>query len=468
MPLNNVISSGGYLLSQTSNSSAISEPRTQELIDTDYRRCKNTRVRWYHGNISANSIADTLRTSNNVEIGDLLLIRTSDGTIHDFIVNTTTATQQANLVPTMTSTTLPYGIASGTVDNPYYAFDDSTSTYANVGAGEWIQYQFTDNPKTVYSFFIDRPNSHTTTFVVEGSTNGLDYTLLTTVTNPPLGRSTYTVATPGSYSFYRLRWTASNFFYLNSWGLLGDGIEIDTSTITGGETPDLVWAHTNRIRFNETFLVENHKDHVYGESGSRLHVYSQYDECVFYPQREIVVTYDFKVAGNLMLEQTNEVYDLWLVQGNVNHTDNISPANEVQVSGVDAPLAADAYKIFDGDINTEGYSIATGTGGLVDFTHTYIFDVPTRCYALEMTTSLYTQAPSKYKVEASIDGSTNWIVLLDIQQGVSANDLKLTKYFDGALYDAYKAYRIVVTEGNTDNDLVTAKQYRLMQEDPNA
>lgn len=471
MPLNDVISSGNYLLSQAPDASAISEPRTQQLIDTDYRRCKSTRIRWYHGNIASfSSVADTLITAANVEVGDLLLIRQSDGNIADFIVPAVSAVQNADLIPTMVSKTLPYGIVTGTDADCLNAFDSNLGTHTYMNVNDHLTYQFHNNvPHVVHTFYYRSGTQWTTfDFLFQGSTNGLDYTTLLTIYNTGSGAEhSYTIPSPGAYSYYRMKGLGTQS-YIYDIRLYGEGFEIDTSSVTAGSVPNPAWSHTNRVRFNETFLVENNRDYVYGESADRLHVYSQYDDCVFYPQREIVTTYDFKVAGNLMLEQTNQIFDLWLVQANVDHTANTSPANIVSVSGAQAPVASDAWKIFDGDVNTEGYNVATGVNGLVDITHTYTFDVPTRCYALEMTTSVFSQAPSKYYVEASMDGTTNWVQLLDVQQGIAADDLTLTKYFDGALYDTYKAYRLTVTEGNTANDFVTAKQYRLLQEDPNA
>jgi hypothetical protein len=166
-----------------------------------------------------------------------------------------------------------------------------------------------------------------------------------------------------------------------------------------------------------------------------------------------------------MLEQTDEIYDLWLKQGNATHTDNTSPENTVSVEGPNAPTAAEAYKAFDGDVATNAYSVTTGAGGVVDFSHVYEFDTAKICYAIKMTTGVYTEAPSHYKVFGSFDGTT-YTELLDIIQSVAANDLTLTKYFDGALYDAYKFYKIQILNGNTENAPVSPTEYVLLEEDP--
>jgi len=474
MALTNVTSSGGYLLSLRQNSSAVSEPRTQQLIDTDYRKTKNSRIRWLLGNIGTSSFTvDTLTTSHNVEEGDLLIIQKPDQSFGEMIipVGGTTPTQNASLVPTMISNSLPYGNCFTNVGTAYYAFDYSPDTKTSrLSAAQYVGYQFYGNePKTVYAVYLKGTRTYSgLDFVIEGSTNGLDYTVLYTGTNQGndvYAGMTFTLTTTGSYSFYRYR-TTDYYVDIQEMRLFGDGVSIDTSSVTAGGTPNRTYSHNDNVNINNVQLVERNRDYSYGDSADRLEVYSQYEDCVWYPSREIVTTYDFKVAGNMMLEQTDDIYDLWLKQGNATMTDNTSPRDSVALSGTFSPVvAADAWKIFDGDDTTESYSVTTGTGGACDFTHTYEFDTPTTCYAIRMTTSNFTQAPAEYKVEASFDG-TSYVELLHITQGIAANDLTLTKYFDITKYDAYKFYRVQVLKGNTENDAVTAKQYVFLEEDP--
>jgi hypothetical protein len=131
-----------------------------------------------------------------------------------------------NLVPTMTSATSPSGIVSrsGSYDSTYeawQAFDYTNSTMwisAVFQTPAWIAYQWTDGPRTVTSYAIDFVNGSLTSraprdWTFEGW-NGSSWNVID-VRSAQTGwlgveRRAYTVASPGSYSQYRLNMSDDN------------------------------------------------------------------------------------------------------------------------------------------------------------------------------------------------------------------------------------------------------------------
>lgn len=129
-------------------------------------------------------------------------------------------------VPFMTANDAPSGTASASSEygsSPAWkAFDAAISGWLTNGGGApgWLQYQFT-TAKTILSYSIigwsndTYPDRLITAWTLQGSNNGSDFTVLDTRTKlwrigfvawqPQL----FTVATPGSYAYYRLNITAN-------------------------------------------------------------------------------------------------------------------------------------------------------------------------------------------------------------------------------------------------------------------
>jgi len=499
MALTDVVSADGYLLAQSSTAQAISEPLTQQLIDTDYRKVKEARVWYYLDDISgATGSADTLITAVPVDQGDTLLIRKYDGTIEQLDVTTTPAvSQSAQVVPAMFSDTLPAGICAtsggGGSQEAYRAFDKHPDTWAYLGqTNSWVSYQFKDStPTKIYGYYIKtRPNyNYLYNCKLQYSDNSLDWF------DVPGGATTGDLRTdyangyylelldpadgvtplPATHPFFRVWVTqAQSSIYFEHLELIGDGVEIDTSSVTQGEVPTLAYKFNPELYFNEALATEDvaRRATEYGLWGNRLRVVSIYPETTFLPKRELVTTFNFKAVGTVMTEITSQIYALKLVQGNDTHTSNTTPTGigQVSMSGTSGGIVqADAYKVYDGDNTTTAYSITTDASGVVDFEHTYQFDNPTIIYGIKMTTGNYKTAPSKYTVSGSNDGTT-WTELLNIQQSIAANDLTLTKYFNPDDYAPYTYYKIAVTESNNVDSLqlCEANEYVLLKEDPNS
>lgn len=135
-----------------------------------------------------------------------------------------TATAGSNQVPTLTSNTST-GTAScsssaGT-DDCYKAFDSDASDTAwrsNSLSTSYVQYQFT-SAKTIASYTIKVTDSFDLgrapkTWTFKGSNDGSGFTTLDTQTNVAAWSATeersYSIASPGSYTYYRLEVTATH------------------------------------------------------------------------------------------------------------------------------------------------------------------------------------------------------------------------------------------------------------------
>jgi hypothetical protein len=131
-----------------------------------------------------------------------------------------------NQVPTMTSASTPSGLVtrSGAYDPSYeawQAFDASSSSMwlsATYQTPAWLGYEWTDGPRTIRSYAINFSNGSLTSraprdWTFEGW-NGASWIVLDSRSAQTgwLGsdRREYTVATPGSYSKYRLNMSDDN------------------------------------------------------------------------------------------------------------------------------------------------------------------------------------------------------------------------------------------------------------------
>jgi len=255
MALTNMVSQSGYLLSIGENAEGISETVTQELVQTDFIALERNRVMWQLPNISSpTSFADNLICSD-VQDGDELLIRTSDNTLHTMIVSGTTLVDTAMDYAYMRSNTFPAGIVSGTNDpgNAWKIMDGSlgSRTYLSWPSSVFT-FQLPNNDLKQYNkyFFKAQDNSGgNLRYSIEASTNGVDYTEISPTQNI-IANGVYSIQSPGMYSYYRIRGYDHSYGY--QFTLLGDGVQIDTSAITNGETPSNVYLLKNTIKYRGT------------------------------------------------------------------------------------------------------------------------------------------------------------------------------------------------------------------------
>ncbi len=325
MSLYNVRTSNNYIMAQFGDGVAVSEEIIQELVDNDFIGVKNARVLWKLNNIySATSAANTLVTSADVVVGSKLIIRLNDGSLHEMIVSETTPVTNAFQIPTMWDRDKPRGNTTATYDTPgtesWRAFDASLTTfsyhsYAAVGS---IEYRFQDSEEFEFTqYYLKGMGYDTVGFRIEGSINGLDWTQLDTrAISTPSG--TYDLTENiGSYSRYRVTTNGTNDYgYAYSFNLLGDGVSIDTTAITNGETPDQVFLWDDKIYFNDQLATLKLDYPEYGFDGEKLHVYSQYDDVIIPDDasgdgdgsRTITTKVEFSSAGNCITEITS---DLW-------------------------------------------------------------------------------------------------------------------------------------------------------------
>lgn len=126
-----------------------------------------------------------------------------------------------NIVPVMTSNTLPSGevSSSGALAGPWTAFDDSLGTYWTNNAGampQWIQYKF-PSAKRVVSIsmtpYAGYTNRMPTAWILKGSNNGSTWVDIDTITGVTGWvdnvAKTYVFTNANSYAYYRLHITAN-------------------------------------------------------------------------------------------------------------------------------------------------------------------------------------------------------------------------------------------------------------------
>ncbi len=123
--------------------------------------------------------------------------------------------------PAMTASVMPGGYIATSSDNAYgpnyYAFDQNNGTFwgTNVAATGWLQIQFPANRTITNYFFRNRTgftNQTPTSWQFQGSNDGSSFTTLDTRTGVSFtdgGENSYTVASPGSYRYYRLQCTGN-------------------------------------------------------------------------------------------------------------------------------------------------------------------------------------------------------------------------------------------------------------------
>lgn len=468
MALTNISTGGGVLTSLANDGQAISEIRVQQLVDTDYTKIKSFRAIHKLYNISIGSSVNTLNSMFTVE-GEELLIRKSDGTFHEFTVGPLTPAKTIINKVNMTSDSVPFHHVYATGGYGFRAFDNSGTTYADInGAGGYLRFNTElNNPVTITQYYVH--NRYVTGFKLQGSTNAVEWTDLDARTVGSNTAGTYAVTTPGAYNWYRLyitsadSTTSSGIYTLH---LYVDGNTCDTTAITAGEVPNRVYKMQDTITINETLAVENkaERDYRYGYDGESVKIYADYGTVDFTATREIVTQVDLKQELNQIVEMTGEIYAITYMPANDYHTANNIPntIGTLAVSGADAASVTDAWKLFDGDWVNDAFTVPTGAAGAIDLVFTYSFVTPTIIYATKIAYNGAAQSMKDFKVEGSNDG-TNWDLVYDkVGQGLTVDNLIITKAVD--TFGSYLHYRLVITAGATENDNLILKSFTLMTE----
>ncbi len=309
MALYNVSTSGNSLKAIGNPSHATSELVLQDAEDTDFESIRETRVHWKLANISTNqSTADTAVTNVSVSNGDRIFIRKNSGEIIDTVAAGVSIAESC-VVPIMTSNTSPEGVAySGqSGGDAWKAFNanDSDSVYHG-DANIVLQYTFKDNvPVQINNFYL-KTDRNDTNFLVEGSVDGTNWSTISTFNNVDTRGTVFTIESPGEFSSYRIKNTSASW-RVSAWDLLGDGVSIDTTAITAGETPDQVFLYKDSISFNGAVAVEKDIFYEYGNTGLSLYALTLYEDVVL-TGRQIQTRIDFSATGNIASEITGQVY----------------------------------------------------------------------------------------------------------------------------------------------------------------
>ena len=157
--------------------------------------------------------------------------------IHYIPVGAITYTHTATIEANYSGATITSSSQQGS-DIDDNAFDNNTATKWTTTIGltsGWIQIQFS-TAQTVKRYGIDYTNisggSYAHTIVVKGSNNGVDYDTLDTQTGLTwVAYQSFNIATPGSYTYYKMEMTGSGSYVgVAEWDLL---IDSDLAATTG-------------------------------------------------------------------------------------------------------------------------------------------------------------------------------------------------------------------------------------------
>jgi len=315
MALYNVDSSGNYLISIGPNAHTESEIVNQDAGDTDFESIRETRIHWRLQNISTIfSSADTLITTTSLSVGDRIFIRLNNGTI----IDTTTpnsAPAEGSVVPIMSSNSVPEGVAWSNRDggNAWHAFDQNNGTGCRAAwnqSGGIVQYTFKDNtPVHINKFYVNCDgNGNNVALKIEGSVDGTNWS---TIGEYPvrnlINGSTYNIESPGAFSAYRITNTNKTYFNVESFDLLGEGVSVDLSAYTNGETPDQVFKFKDTVAFNGQTASEKDIFYEYGSTGTKMSAISLYSDIPL-TGRQLVTRVDFETVGNEVREITAQIY----------------------------------------------------------------------------------------------------------------------------------------------------------------
>lgn len=267
MALTNMESANGYLIAIKNNATATSEPRSK-IQANDFENLKNISMDSNLYNIQSlliNPEVDTAIIDQGfVETGDELVIVKSDDSIHSIIVGQITETlENLNVVPAMTSTTEPSGVASNVE-----VFDGDNDTYSNAGNTSEITYEF-PVPKVCVGVNVKLSLYELSSFAVTASNDGTTWVTLIAdgMPNLPpdstLGYIPFDFINTDSYKIYKLTTTrtlssgASAQFYTIEYLSETQVHRIDTTAITAGETVTRCYLPSQTLKINNVDAVEN-------------------------------------------------------------------------------------------------------------------------------------------------------------------------------------------------------------------
>jgi hypothetical protein len=149
------------------------------------------------------------------------LIQATNGNVLSYVPK-----NNGNLIPTMTSTTAPSGVASassiaGTSNDSWYAFDKTVNGTSNAwlsvnpSSTGWLQYKF-PFAKVVRSYAVTGTSTTSISpknWTFEGSNDGLNYDILDTQSNisfTTLERKIFNINNIKPYLYYRINISAGN------------------------------------------------------------------------------------------------------------------------------------------------------------------------------------------------------------------------------------------------------------------
>ncbi len=235
---------GGAVSSVNGQTGAVTLPKLTPRIDYvlgDSRNTVSSTCQFSGTGVAAVTAASvsggiiTVTQKNNQVAGNILVLEgwtgayaSLNGQVVTVLSTGLSASQweaSLSLVPPMTSDIQPSGTVSSSSQYTYggradwWAFNSTTTGWlANASTG-WLQYQF-PTAATVNNYYITPfsdtfyfPNESPTAWTLQGSNNGSTWTVIDTRTvlssswtsNTPVS---FSVASPGSYTYYRLNITA--------------------------------------------------------------------------------------------------------------------------------------------------------------------------------------------------------------------------------------------------------------------
>lgn len=313
------MSSGSTLYALDYKATGVSEDIVQELVDSDFNGLKDPRMYAGLRNIGSYACtADTLKTCEPIEVGEELLIY-QGGVFHPFIVPAVTPITDAVITPKMESNTLPkgtfseYSTSSGYGGRYVTSFPSTSYGVSLDNAADYIEYRFeNDELFTVTQYTVKENNDG---FILKGSTNGVDWdTVDTRAAGTGTGIKTLVCASPGAYSRYRIYRNTTNLL-LYSWYLLGDGVEIDTSSITAASIPYYVYRSnidisTNGVPWVRNRInaeVENNPSLVIHDTDV-IEILCQYDDVVLTPTTNLTTTVEINGISSRVYEITSDIW----------------------------------------------------------------------------------------------------------------------------------------------------------------
>ena len=280
--LHNVITTDGVLTSTAINASA-NNTLTQDANDFDFESIRDISAKFIYDNISISDTEGIFKSKIPIKIGDEIVIDDLVITL-DNIVQTT-----SSFVPVLTSNTSS-GEVSGNFDeaNLYKLFTDDAPTIAGPDLG-YVNYHF-DTP-TIIQRIILSLDSYDTHIIVEGSTDGSNYT---TLINTTLTNNVINIDIPGSYSDYKITLDdAKTWNKIQLTNYQGDVSDISSVIST---IPTNVYIENN-IKINDSTLTKLSVS-TYDSGTDKFTVDTLYDN-IDILGRSIITLIEFKTISSM-------------------------------------------------------------------------------------------------------------------------------------------------------------------------